>query len=294
MKARDFLVRWLDWTVLALLAARWRRRENGRVLPFFLLVFALSLPFWLIGAVAGIRLLPGLPISSLMFVCPAMAAAILVYGANGTEGVRALLRRSFDHGRIGTKIWYAPILLLIPCLTVLAYGLMLLAGAPLPSPEFPVLALPAMLLAFFVSALGEELGWSGYATDPLQDRWGALRAGLLLGLVSAVWHAVPLAQAGRSAAWVAWWCLFTVAGRVLIVWIYNNAGKSVFAAALFHATSNVSWQLFPNSGSHWDPSIVAPIVVAAAAIVTFLWGPRTLVRYRYGPRHEQGNDDPAM
>jgi membrane protease YdiL (CAAX protease family) len=128
------------------------------------------------------------------------------------------------------------------------------------------------------------LGWSGYATDPLQERRGALRAGILLGLVSAVWHAVPLVQAGRSAAWVAWWCLFTVAGRVLIIWVYNNAGKSVLAAALFHATSNISWQLFPNFGSHWDPSIVAPLVVVAA--VTFLWGPKTLARYRYGPRHD--------
>lgn len=244
------------------------------------MVFALSLPFWLIGSATGARLLPGLPISSLMVVCPAIAAAILVYGEDKTTGVRRLLGRSFDHGRIGTKVWYAPILLLMPGLMVLAYGLMILAGAPLPPPEFPVLALPAMLLAFFASALGEELGWSGYATDPMQERWGALRAGVLLGIVSAAWHGVPLAQAGRSAAWIAWWCLFTVAGRVLIVWVYNNAGKSVFAASLFHATSNVSWQLFPNQGSHWDPSIVAPIVVVAAVVVTFLWGPTTLARHR--------------
>ncbi len=102
--------------------------------------------------------------------------------------------------------------------------------------------------------------------------------------MSAAWHVVALAQADRSAAWIAPWCLFTVAGRVLTVWIYNNAGKSVFAATLFHATSNVSWQLFPNFGSHWDPRIVAPIVVVVAAIATFLWGPKTLARYRYGSR----------
>jgi CAAX protease family protein len=73
-------------------------------------------------------------------------------------------------------------------------------------------------------------------------------------------------------------------GRVLIIWVYNNAAKSVFAAALFHATSNASWQLFPNFGSHWDPSIVAPIVVVVVAAVTFLWGPKTLSRFRYGAR----------
>ena len=97
---------------------------------------------------------------------------------------------------------------------------------------------------------------------------------------------MPLVQAERPAAWIAWWCLFTVAGRVLILWVYNNAGKSVLAASLFHASSNASWQLFPTFGSHWDPSIVAPIVVVTAAVVTSLWGQRTLARYRYGPHHQ--------
>jgi membrane protease YdiL (CAAX protease family) len=208
-KARDLLVQYFDRAVLALLAAR-RRRGNGSPLVFFLLVLALSLPFWLLGAVTEARLLPGLPVSALMFVCPAAAAAILVYGANGTAGVKALLWRAFDHGRIGKKMWYAPILLLMPGVTVLAYGLMRLMGSPLPPLEFPLLALPAMLLAFFVAALGEELGWSGTATDPLQERWGALGAGVLLGSVSAAWHVVPLVQADRSQAWIAWWCLYTV------------------------------------------------------------------------------------
>ncbi len=157
---------------------------------------------------------------------------------------------------------------------------MRLMGLPLPTPQFPVLAAPVMFLAFFVAALGEELGWSGYAIDPMQDRWNALQASILLGLVWATWHIVPLVQAHRSPAWIAWWCLFTVASRVLIVWLYNNTGKSVFAAALYHDISNVSWQLFPNYGSHYDPRISGLIIAFAAAIVTVVWGPRTLARYR--------------
>lgn len=254
MKARDFLVRRFDRAILALFAPV---GANKSPLRFFLLVFALSLPFWLIGAVTGTRLLPGLPVSSLMFVCPVTAAVILVYGAHGTTGVTALLKRSFDYRRIGAKAWYAPIFLLMPGVMVLTYGLMLLMGSPLPPPQLPALVVPAMFLAFFVVALGEELGWSGYAVDPMQARWGALRAGVLLGAVWAAWHIVPLVQADRSPAWIAWWCLFTVAARVLVVWLYNNAGKSVFAVALFHATMNVGWQLFPNHGSHYDPRISA-------------------------------------
>lgn len=241
-------------------------------LKFFLLVFALSIPLFLIGAVSGLQLLPRLPVSSLMGCCPLIAALILVYRENKTAGVTKLLKRSFDYKRIRAKVWYAPIVLLMPAVTVSSYGLMRLMGSPLPTPQFPVLAALAMFLAFFVAALGEELGWSGYVLDPMLDRWNALEASIPLGLVCAVWHWVPLRQAHRLPAWIAWWSLYTVALRVLMTWLYKHTGKSVIAAALFHDTSNVSWQLFPNYGSHWDPRITGLIITFLAAIVTVLWG----------------------
>jgi len=249
-------------------------------LKFFLLVFALSVPFWLIAAASGVQILPGLPVSALGAFCPMVAASILVYGKNKTEGVKELLKRAFDYKRIKAKVRYAPIALLMPGVMVLTYGLMRLTGAPLPIPQFPVLAAPVMFLAFFIAALGEELGWSGYVIDPMQDRWNAFRASILLGLVWATWHIIPLVQGRRSPAWIAWWCLFTVASRVLMTWLYNNTGKSVFGAVLYHDISNVSWQLFPNYGSHWDPRITGLILAFAAAIVIVIWGPRTLARYR--------------
>ena len=215
-----------------------------------------------------------------MTFCPLIAAVILTYRENATAGVIALLRRSFDYKRISATVWYAPIVLLMPGLFVLAYGLMRLVGLPLPTPQFPVLAALVMFLAFFVAALGEEVGWSGYVMDPMQVRWNALQASIFLGLVWATWHIVPIAQTHRSPAWIAWQCLTLVATRVLFVWLYNNTGKSVFAATLFHASGNVCYFLFPNYGSHYDPRITGLIMTFAAAAVAVVWGPRTLARYR--------------
>jgi len=215
-----------------------------------------------------------------MTFCPLIAALILTYKENKTEGVKELLKRAFDYKRIRAKVWYAPIVLLMPGVMVLTYGLMRLMRLPLPSPQFPVLAALVMFVAFFIAAMGEEVGWTGYAIDPMQDRWNALQASILLGLVWATWHIVPFVQAHRSPAWIAWQCLFLVASRVLIVWIYNNTGKSVFAAILYHDINNVSSFLFPNYGSHYDPRITGLITALAAAIVTVVWGPRTLARYR--------------
>ncbi len=172
-------------------------------LRFFVLVFGLSTPFYLAGALTKLQLLPGLPASALAVVCPAMAASILSYREDKSAGVMELLKRSFDYRRIKAKVWYAPILLLMSGATVLTYGLMRVMGLPLPVLRFPVLAAPIMFVAFFMGALGEELGWSRYVIDLMQARWKALQAGILLGLVWAVWHWVPLLQAHRSLTWIA-------------------------------------------------------------------------------------------
>ncbi|MBC7703363.1 MAG: CPBP family intramembrane metalloprotease, partial [Rhodoferax sp.] len=137
-----------------------------------------------------------------------------------------------------------------------------------------------MFAAFFVGALGEELGWSGYVLDPLQQRWSALQAGLILGAVAVTWHLVPLLVMHRAPAWIAWWCLYAMASRILIVWLFNNTGGSVFAVALFHATLNLTFMLFPINGSHFDMRLGGLGLVGAAAMVTVPWGPKTLARYR--------------
>ncbi len=210
------------------------------------------------------------------------AALILVYRENKADSVSELLARSFDFRHIKAKRWYAPTLVLMAGVNVAVYGLMRWMDMALPAPQLLILVAPLMFFAFFAGALGEELGWSGYITDTMQDRWNALQTGVLLGLVSVLWHIVPLLLVRRSPGWIAWWCLYAVAARILIVWLYNNTGRSVFAVALFHATLNLSWMLFPVYGSHFDMRLGGLIMAAVAVTVTVVWGPQTLARYRMG------------
>jgi membrane protease YdiL (CAAX protease family) len=251
-------------------------------LAFFLLVFALSLPFLILGAVRPRELLPGLPVAALMVVCPALAASLVVYREQDGHAVAALLRRAADAGRI-PPLWYLPILLLMPCLTLLVYGWMRMAKAPLPEPSVPLTGAAGLFLVFFVSAVGEEVGWTGYVLDPLQDRAGALTAALVIGLVWAAWHIIPLVQAHRATPWIAWWGLGTVGSRILMVWLYDNGGRSVFGASLYHAISNLCWQLFPNAGSHYDPRRTAILILLAAAVVSLAWRPGTWIRASLRP-----------
>ena len=251
--------------------------SNRRSPPaFFLLTVLLSVPFLLFAGTP----LPGpanLPVSAFMIVCPGLAAAILVFREEGGGGVVRLVGRVADYRKVGA-VWYLPILFLMPAIMLFSYGVMLLSGRPLPADPFvPYLTIPVFVLLFFIAAAFEEVGWTGYATDPLQERWSALSAALIIGTVWAIWHFIPWILQ-NSPVWAAGQALSTVALRVLIVWLYNNTRGSVFAATLFHGMTNASQFSFPNYGSHYDPVVTGAIAVAVAAVVVAVWGPSTLAR----------------
>ncbi|MFN8444995.1 MAG: nitroreductase/quinone reductase family protein [Caldilineaceae bacterium] len=237
-------------------------------LAFFGFTFAFSVPFWLLGALSGKQLLPGLPLSALALICPLLAALLIVYRQTQTSGMTALLKRSFDYQRIRNKLWVLHTFLLMPGVMLLEFGVLRWMGTAVPVPRFSLVAALVLFLVTFVAGIGEELGWTGYAIDPLQERFGALPAAILLGLIWAVWHFIPLLQADRSLTWIAWWTLTTVAQRVIMVWLYNQSGRSVFLTVVYHAMINVTWQLFPVNGSFYDPRITGLIVTGIALSVS--------------------------
>ncbi len=250
-------------------------------LAFFLLGTVLYLPLVLF---AGVEVLPNVTLVNLGALVPMAAALILVSRENGIAGAKELLKRSFDFRRIKSKAWYPAVFLLYPSIAFLQYGLALLSGSQVPSPHFSFW-MPIIFGLVFIAALGEELGWMGYAFEPMQERFGALKASLLLGAVWALFHIPLFSVSGAPVSWIVWQCIYIAATRVLFVWIYSNTGKSLFAVAMMHASFNVGWQFFPPSGgllvpSFYDPRKLALTVIALTVVVVFLWGPRTLARYR--------------
>lgn len=212
--------------------------------------------------------MPGLPPASLMVVCPALAALLFQLWRSGRESAISLLARMFDFRRLRFPLAVVLLLLLNPVSFAISLAIQRSLGVAVPLPTsirpFPLLGL---FCVFLVAAVCEELGWSGYALGPLQCRWGEVLAGLTIGLVWALWHFVPLAEAGRSIEWISWWSLWTSATRVIMVWLYNRTGRSVFGISLYHAASNVCWQIYPVRGSYFDPTISALVTVGFAAIL---------------------------
>ena len=263
--------------------------NNKSPLKFFLLVFGLSIPFWIIDFMIDAKRTSSLNFSIIDIVTafiPIIAGCILIYKEEGKSGVYKLLKRIFDFARITKKIWYVPIILLPFLMYLLIYLAIYVLGLPLPG-EFHIslILIPFLFMLFFVGAVVEETGYMGYAVDPMQKRFGALTASILIGILWAVWHFPSIIQQGHSLTWIAWGTLGTVTVRVLIVWIYNNTGKSLFACILFHTMLNVGRPLFPKDEMHNPlvdyPDIHYSIIAIIAVIVVFLWDSKTLARYRF-------------
>jgi membrane protease YdiL (CAAX protease family) len=85
----------------------------------------------------------------------------------------------------------------MPLIYLLIYGTMRLLRLTLPAEwNISFFAMPILFVAFFIAAAGEELGYMGYAVDPMQERWNALTTGVIMGLVWAIWHYPSIIQQG--------------------------------------------------------------------------------------------------
>ncbi len=257
-------------------------------LKFFLIIYGLSIPLWLIERFIDVKGLPlNIPITDILAAfTPLIAATILIYKEEGKLGMSKLFKRIFDFNKIEKKEWYLPTVFL----PFLIYSLIFSSIYSLKLPfsisfQETFLSSSILFLFFFIGAIAEEVGYMGYAIDPMQERFGALKAAILMGIPWAIWHYPSIIQQGHDAIWIAWGTLGTVAVRVIIVWIYNNTGKSLFACILFHTLLNVGRVLYPRDVKH-NPLVDYPYIhystiAVVAMIIDFLWGSKTLAKYRY-------------
>jgi membrane protease YdiL (CAAX protease family) len=266
--------------------------HKGSPLKYFLLVFGLSAPLWILQTQIKKSGLPlDIPITDIIAAfMPLTVACILVGSENGSQAVRDLLRRVFDFRRITRKRWYLVVCLLPLLLFAVIYATLHVTGVPLPDGwQVSLLSIPLLLVFFFFGAVGEEVGYMGYAFEPMQRRWGALGAALLIGVPWAVWHYPSILEQGHNFTWILWGTLGTVAIRVLLVWIYNNTNASLFACIMFHTLYNTGRVLFPHSANLNPlvdyPAIHYSVLAGTALVVALLWDSRTLTKFRPGIQH---------
>lgn len=263
---------------------------------FFGLTYGLSWPIWLSYILSGKTV--DSPVPALIIACsvPSLVGILLTHLTSDGAGRDDFWKRIVSFKLMGLK-WCTVIICLFPFL--LALGLLTdkLFGGVLPplGGAKRTLTQPAVLMLFIGAniiggPLGEELGWRGFALDRLQNKWNALVASLILGIIWAAWH-FPLFHIkgtpqhgmgfGTFLFWL--WSLQVVSLSVLTTWVYNNTHRSILSAVLMHFMFNSTYGIIQQDANPLPASsFVANTVILAmaAVIVVSLWGFKTMTGFR--------------
>jgi len=139
------------------------------------------------------------------------------------------------------------------------------------------------IMVIALIAVGEEIGWRGYALPWLQQRYSALTASLILGVVWGFWHypgsliGVAVPSGMPFSAFMLWVVLATI----LMTWVYNHT-QSILLAIIMHATANAAFNYLPllpeftgRMGSFW---LLLGLLGLMATVMIWRNGPQTFVR----------------
>jgi CAAX protease family protein len=169
-----------------------RTTTSAFPLKYFVLAFAFTWGFWVPAALEARGLISPLPVPATFLGAfgPLLAAVVVTAQESGRVGLRSLLGRVV-RWRVA-PIWYG-VAILGPLASMLgAIALHVLLGGQPPSLGLLIAAPPTLLIAvvymMITVALGEEVGWRGYALLALQTRYSALLASLILGVLWTLWH----------------------------------------------------------------------------------------------------------
>jgi uncharacterized protein len=178
-------------------------------------------------------------------------------------------------------------------LAPLAVGISILLGGPTPVVETTILGLLLLLLllllfAFHIfpgSALGEELGWRGFALPRMQARHSALAASLIVGAAWGIYH-FPLFLLGSPTRPLALFLPFAIGAVIMSIfytWMYNGTGGSLLIVVLLHATTNLPLTVvYASLGERVVPVfwLLDAMLALTAAVLIARTGAATLSRGR--------------
>ena len=235
------------------------RGVRSSLTRFWVVLVATTIPFYLWGWLAGGALKIGgaeLPLSALMFVCPALAAV----AAGGIPIVRRAVAV-----RIRPVWWILAIVL--PATATVTASLVATHGD---TPTLPP-ALPLIILLYLATAFCEELGWTTVLLPALLRKHGAIVAGAAIGVVWALWHLIPYLQGGYEPGPLLGQLTFTVVFRILLVQLAVAGGMATLIAVLGHASYNVAWTVLEAAGRY--SAIAAAVAVALAVVALFVFRP---------------------
>ncbi len=252
---------------------------ESTLVPFLALTFGLT---WGIAALLILfsdqivaifgEITPSNPLFILAVYSPGIVAVLLVWRHYGPRGLVSFFRR-LTLWRMSLA-WWLFLILGIPAIFFAGAALKGEIGDPFPfSPWTQVL--PALASALFLGPI-EEFGWRGLALPLFQRRFNPFWAGLILGIIWAIWHIPAFLLSGTpQSAWSFPAFFFgVVALSVILTPMFNDARGSLLIAILYHFQMNNP--IWPDA-QPWDT-----LLFATAAVIIVWLNRRTMFQRGFG------------
>lgn len=214
-------------------------------------------------------------VGAIMVLTPFLLGITMTGITDGKNDVKTLFSR-MGIWKIGFR-WY--LALLIFPLSILMTLLFLSISV---STEFRPTLFSAGIFMGLAAGFFEETGWTGFAFPKMINKYSALKASLILGVLHVVWHfgANYLGASNFRGTYflpqfIAF-CISMVAMRIILCWVYVNT-ESLLIGQLIHASSSGFLGIFV-------PLSIPPAFDTLFYIVysVALWVPALIIIIKYG------------
>ncbi len=267
--------------------------KKYQVIFFFLLTFIIS---WGNIIVLAIVFSTGVPASSIQFdrlynelgpiimmpflFGPSIAGIIMTAIVDGKKGFRnlwsSLLRWKFNIR------WYGLAILMVP-----VFVIAILSVFSAISPEFlPQIVTSDSKLVILLTGLGlgfstifEEIGWTGYVTPKLRERYGSLSTGLIVGFIWGIWHLMPTIWASGDPTGslsfdlfigpFSFYFLVLPIFRVIMVKVYDYT-KSLLFATLMHGSLTANTVIILSPQAQGISLTIYYVILALVFLIFYL------------------------
>lgn len=141
--------------------------------------------------------------------------------------------------KINPGMFISSFLLQVLVVVIAVLAFFLINNKPLNTMTFIAVSsiFPVIIMDLTSGALGEELGWRGYALNILQKKYIPLKAGLIVGVIWGLWHLPLMILSGYSGLELVYYSIgFMVAVisfSVVITFFYNKT-KNILIAMWMH------------------------------------------------------------
>jgi uncharacterized protein len=236
------------------LQSTWMFKTNKqhRLIAFFSVAFLISWAIWIPG-IWEVRVNPLLGL--LAGFAPSISGAFFTWFEEGNAGLRKLAGRLSP--RALAKKWIILPLVLPPLAFLFGLWFYRLLGGAAPeyldlahvitTPDQWYLGFVVFLYVFIFTAVGEEIGWRGYALPRMIESLGAYKATFFLGILWFLWH-LPLFWVPNNFHQqlpIPWFTLQIMASTVLYTWLHMKARGKLLPALLFHTAGNAAVGILP-------------------------------------------------